>query len=125
MPLLLMLFLLVGLGCGDGVDETVTGDMGSNVTLTCRRDGGGSDDDDDILWVWNSREEERKGGRIVKTGSGNLVIAALRPSDARIYACQDAENNESIHTVLVQVPNHQRFGTQLEPYRYIHSMCYF
>ena len=94
--LLLLLFSLVRQGAG--ADETVVGDAGSNVTLAC---GGG--DPKSVLWVWESAS--RESGRYLKTDGGGLVIVTLRPDDNRVYTCQDAETNQSLHSVLLLVMN--------------------
>ncbi len=103
--LLLLLFPLIEVGGGEDVvvgdaDEVVSGDVGSDVTLACRS---GGRHDSNVLWVWDTPEGERDGGRFIKKKGGELTIVALKPSDARIYSCQDAGNNTPLRRVLVQV----------------------
>lgn len=84
--------------------EVVSASEGANITLRCPypsshvegKDGSG------VLWVWDSLQDE--GARFDHSDGGNtLHISSLRPSDQKVYTCQDAESNESLHTVFVKV----------------------
>ena len=75
---------------------------GDNVTLLCpRQDGGGA-----VVWIWGAGAAVGAAGRFRPQSDGDLAILALEKEDSKVYLCQDAESNESIHTVLLQVRSH-------------------
>ena len=84
--------------------ETISADAGGNVTLHCPVIGGKS-----VNWIVVPRrglnrpppKDNNESGSILADGS--KVLFDLDEDDANEYICQDADSNESIHTVFLQV----------------------
>ncbi len=76
--------------------KTLIRDVGAvNVTIHCERD----DEDKSVNWIFDGRNRN-----VTFAPNGDLVLLnGLEAEDAKVYVCQDADSNESIHTVYVQV----------------------
>jgi len=85
---------------GAAAASTVFVNVGGNISLPCVN----ASEDARVRWIWDGDRRRSPAAPPPLLGDGSLtLVAATLDDDGIVYTCQDAESNESLHSLLVRV----------------------